>query len=319
VQRVTLAERRDRSFATGLRLPVTVLDVTSDPYARLGVNSDGLLPFAGQTHTWRVEEHPDGTSTLTITLYPLEYNPLTTNVSYWPTFRFDVAYADSPAAITALRTDAVAYRLGALVSVEAEIEQRGEARDLVVSAMVRRSSTGEVVDGLLLRTLAQLSGAASFSPSWESEGFEAGDYEIEVALTDHAGTVLDRRTLSFTLGVTAGEIDTFTVGPTRFDVGEPIEIDVGFRNTGDVPATGRTVVRVHDGQGRLVEELSHGFADVPPGGQTAFADTWHTAGMAEGTYTIVAQAVFNGTSTDPVLLLVDSLEWCYLPLVHRQQ
>ena len=315
VQNVNLAEKSNMTTATGLRLPVTVMDITSSENARLGTAADGIIPFAGQEHTWHVVNNPDGSTILVITMYPFTYNPLTTNATLYRDYRFDIAYTDSPVTISRLQTDGDTYRLGAHVQVTIETINTGGEQDVAVSASVKRSSTGEVVSGLLLRTLKGMAGPASFSPSWDSEGFEAGDYEVEVVLKDAGGAVLDRWTETFSLGLVAGEITDFAVGPQQFNIGDAINASLTFRNTGDVTTSGRTTIKVYNNDGGLVEEFVHNFTNLAPSQQTTFNDVWNTGGKTAGRYYFTATVSFNGNAAEADTVQVSSFTTKHLPSV----
>jgi len=315
VQRVTLGQKAEWTTAGGLRLPVAVADKSCCADPRLGVDSEGKLPFEGTDYEWKVLDNPDGSSTLLIYLYPFSYNPLTTNAAYYRSYRFDLAFSDSPLSVTSLRVQGDAHPLGAPVAVELQIENRGEPRDVTVSAVVKRPDTGEVVSGLLLRTLRQMAGPASFSAEWDSEGLPAGGYEIEVVLTDVEGSVLNRRTITFMLGAVSGEITSFAVTPTHWSAGQPLSIALRFRNTGDVPATGKATVDVSDGQGVPLAQFSHDFTELAPAQTLNFNDVWSTAGAAEGRYYFTANVLFNGAAAGPIVREVGANRYVYLPLV----
>ena len=315
VQRVALAVKSECTTAGGLRLPVAVADKACCADPRLGVDGEGELPFEGMDYEWKALDNPDGSSTLIIYVYPFVYNPLTTNATYYRSYRFDLAYGDSPVAVTALQVQGDAHPLGAPVAVDLQIENRGERRDVAFSAVVKRSDTGEVVSGLLLRTLRQMAGAASFSTEWDSEGFPAGSYEIEVVLTDVEGSVLDRRTVTLMLGVVSGEITSFAVTPTHFSAGQPLSIALSFRNNGDVPTSGKATVSVSDGQGDLITQFSHDFTELSPAQTLTFNDVWSSAGAAEGRYYFTANVLFNGAAAGPVVREVGTNRYVYLPLV----
>ena len=300
---------------SGLRLPVTVMDITSSENARRGVADGGTVPFAGQEYAWHVVNNPDGSAILVIIMYPFTYNPLTTNVTFYRDYLFDIAYTDSPVTITRLQTDGDTYLLGAHVQVTIETINTGGAQDVTVSASVKRSSTSEVVSGLLLRTLKGMAGPASFSPSWDSEGFEAGDYEVEVVLKDAGGAVLDRWTETFSLGLVAGEITDFAVGPQQFNIGDAINASLTFRNTGDVTTSGRTTIKVYNNDGGLVEEFVHNFTNLAPSQQTTFNDVWNTGGKTAGRYYFTATVSFNGNAAEADTVQVSSFTTKHLPSV----
>ena len=155
---------------------------------------------------------------------------------------------------------------------------------------------------------------ASFSPAWDSGGQEADDYVVEVTLQDTGGSVLDRKRALFRLGVSAGEIVDFSVTPTRFAVGEVVDISLAFRNTATV------VINVQNEGKELIETFRHGVDDLPPEESVSFDDAWDTGGAQGGTYTISVYALYDGLSTEPLSAVVSTEPTgprLYLALIKR--
>jgi len=315
VQGVTLGQKAEWTRAGGLRLPVGVADKASSTNPRLGVDGEGRLPFEGKDYEWKVVDNPDGSSTLIIYIYPFLYSPLTSNVTYYRSYRFDLAYQDSPLHIASLQVPGETHPLGSPVGVDLQIENLGEPRDVSVSAVVKRSDSAEVISGLLLRTLRQMAGPASFSAEWDSAGFPAGLYEIEAVLADPEGSVLERRTATFTLGSVSGEITDLSLAPPRWSPGQPLEIALTFRSSGDVPATGKATLDVSDGQGEPVTQFSHDFSELPPGQALTFRDVWPGMGLIGDRCYVTANVLFNGAAVGPVVKQAGADVYVYLPLV----
>ena len=317
VQGVALAEKGASIAAGGLNLPVSVLDKTSAPGARLGVAGPGELPFAGKDFDWNVEDYPDGSSALAIHIYPFIYNPLTLDSQFFHSYRFDIAYGQSPVAITDLHVEGERHRLGEPVQLSFQIENSGEPRDVSVSAEIHRAGMSEIVGGLPLRTLTALRGSAEFAPIWESAGFPAGSYEVEVVLRDSAGAVLNRRATVFALGVPDVQILSFNAGPRRFTPGQNLSAALSIRNMGDMPASGAATVRMSDAGGALLGEKTYSFSDLAPAASTAFRDNWPTAGLPAGNYYFVADVTFNGGAAGPASAMVSTYRLTFLPALLR--
>jgi len=317
MQDVTLVEKGDRSEAYGIRLPVAVADKTCCADPRLGVAEAGNLPFAGKDFAWKVVDKGDGSSDLIIDIYPFTYNPLTTGVDYYRAYTFALDFSESPAAITSLTIEGETHRLGEPVQVDLALDNSGEPLDVSLSAVVRRAAGGEIVGGLLLRTLKQLAGPASFAAQWESEGFSAGGYEIEVTLKDQGGNTLDQRTLSFILGEVSGEIDSFAVSPAHFSIGQTLNLALTFRNTGDMSVSGKATIGVSDAAGQPVAQFSHDFSDLAAGEDISFADVWPTAGAERGRYYFTANVLFAGAAAGPSTRTASTERYGYLPLLRK--
>jgi uncharacterized repeat protein (TIGR01451 family) len=187
---------------------------------------------------------------------------------------------------------------------------------VIVDAVVRDGSTGQVVDGLPLRSLKEMVGVSSFSYNWDSSGFGSGQHFVEAEVRDEGGKLLDRAMTGFDLGIHAGRVITFTATPERFDVGDTISISLVFSNTGTVPITGTTVIEVQDENTQVVREFRRDFGGLAPASGVRFDEGWDTSATETGEFSIVGYTLYGGKSSAGVVI-VSSLQQVYLPLVLR--
>jgi hypothetical protein len=320
VQDVILVERSGLVTDMGLHIPIvttaTLALAAGEEVEVAALEGAGWWPE--ETFTWSVERLPDGMSVLTIRMYPFYYNASTTDVRFYKNYDFDIRTIASTVAIGALTTDKYAYAQGEVVTVGLWITSTGAAQDVVVSVAVESESSGEIVDGLLLRTLPDVESLASFSSQWNSAGFAPGYYTIQAELRNTNGDVLAREEKSFRVGIASGEITTFTVSPGPFEIGEQVAVSLTFANTGTVPLTGTAVVQIQDQVAGLVEEFSHDYGNLPPGNSASFTDVWDTSGAAIGSYRVVAYVLYESTATEPSVAIVRIGRSIYLPLILKR-
>lgn len=175
-------------------LPVYTAPPTFITHAAVAEHTSGTAGWLpGATHDWTITENEDGTTTLTLRLFALEYNPLTTSAKFYPHYTFEVLFEEAAVAITQLETDAAVYAPGENVGAEMRLEVGGDPQDVTVSAVVKAAGSEEVVDGLLLSTLTEAQGAVGFAPQWDSTGAAPGLYVVEVTVWDAVGHVQDRQ------------------------------------------------------------------------------------------------------------------------------
>ena len=196
VQEVVLKERAGLETATGLRLPVVILD----PSPELPIEmKTGWYPK--EEYGWRLWDNPDGNTTLVIELYPFYYNPETTDVKFYKNYRFDIEYIVSNVEITGLYLDKDIYVPRDKVRVDIRLNNPGEMQNVVVSVLIKQYGSDVTVAGLPLRSLKELSGDASLTAEWDSSGTEEGYYYAEVTLKDTAGNTLDKKTIGILIEV----------------------------------------------------------------------------------------------------------------------
>jgi hypothetical protein len=317
VQELVMLSRSQGIPATGLHIPMTPLNLESsvglpEPYSG---SISGWFPE--QPYHWEVLDNPDGSSTLIINIYPFFYNPLTTGVMFHQNYTFEIQTTTSTVRLIDLQTDQPAYTQEATVLVEAELVGLAEPQDVVVSALVRRYGSNEVVDGLLLRTLKSFSGTGSFSMAWDIGGRESGGYAVEITLWDTEGNLMDREIVTFQVGISAGEITHFSATPAHFKSGDLIQTLLTFANKGTKPITGQAIIQVQVQDGGIQQKFTHDIVNLQPGSSVELGDTWNTTGSLEDTYRIVGYVMYDSQTTEPAMVLVSTKHRIYLPIVLR--
>jgi hypothetical protein len=297
VQEVVLSERSGLLNDSGLSIP------SLSDSALSSQRDEGWFPHPGADYSWYTVENADGTTTLVITIYAFYYNSLTTDVRFYKNYSFDINYTFSPVTITGLKTNKNVYEQGEVVTVDIELDNSGEAQDVTVSSLIKEYNTERIVDGLLLETLKEFSGPASYSPRWYSNDVEPGYYCVEVTLKDTAENVLSKQTEMFRLGICSGEIVEFTVTPESCNPGDDVEIGMTFSNEGTVSITGSAYIRVLDSTGDLVDEYAHAIIDLLPSESVIFKDVWNAPGL--GSYQAVGYVYYDSEAAGPAIVEIN--------------
>jgi hypothetical protein len=309
VQDVTLTNRSGLVTDTGLHLPITIMEKGS-PDTKRQRNSNppqGWFPSLDKQYEWQVIENPDNTTTLIITMYPFYYHGENTDVQFYKNYSFAIDYISSDVEITSLITDKAAYPQGNPVQLHMGINNGGDAQDVIVSTILKRSPSDIIVDSLPLSTLSNLSGYATFSDQWDSTGFDPGYYTVEVTLKDTSGNVLDKKAHMFRLGISSGEAMSLTALPTSFDPGDTIALAMDFQNTGTIPITGTAIMKVKDQSGNTVKEFKHPVTNLAATNSITLNDTWDTTTVPGALYTILGYVLFDSKSSEVMTTTISSL------------
>ena len=319
VQAVTMTVRSGLEVHTGWVLPVsTDVEMPQTQGFPVPSTADEIFPDPEVPYTWQVTDNPDGSTTLWLTVYPFFYHPLSTESQYYRHFEFDLTTVDTALAITHLGTGQHVYEPGDAVGVDLQAANDGPALDTVVVEADVRDVRGEVVSGLLLRSLHDLTGPVAFAPTWDSTGIPAGDYRVVVVLRDAEGAVLDRAETGVRLGLLQGEVTSLTVAPEVFAAGPLFDIDLAFANTGSLPITGTAVVEIRpSGVSTAVAVYTDTLTNVLPGTSATFAPTWDATGLPVQSYRIVGHVSYAGATTPFAIVDLPSHRVVYLPLALR--
>jgi hypothetical protein len=163
-----------------------------------------------------------------------------------------------------------------------------------------------------------MSGTASLSMQWDSHGFAAGDYAVEITLRDGEGNVLDRESEGFRLGVVLAEVVSLTATPDTFSADDVIDLSLVVHNAGDLPLEGLATIEVQTADGLTVTgTFTQAIATLAAGADTLVSAGWDTSGVAEAEYRVVGYVRYDSTATPPEVITLGAERRVYLPLVLR--
>jgi len=318
VQAVNLTGRGDPQLFNGLNLPPAQLALANGAILLPDESAPAEDWWPEAIFEWNVIEQPY-TTTLAITLYPFYYNPLTLQGLFYPDYTFEIETSESPLEVSSVTPSAYTLPVGEGIDIEIELENHSEqALPVFVRAVMKSATTGEVADGLLLQSLPGLMGKASFSLHWESAGHPAGDYAVSVELLDQDGSLLDHAEQVIHLGISQASLSALEATPNSFEIGQPVELGVAVHNTGELPIEATLMLLAQDAQGENIQVFTQTVALGPDASQFVEA-SWQTGGISPGGHTIVAYALYDGMSTDPLTAEVVAISppRIYLPTLHR--
>jgi len=321
VQDVLLLELGDWATTTGLHIPnrevVIKRGVTEDSHlAQAESAAAGWYP--DRQYDWSVLQNLGGSTAVQITVYPFDYNPLTTDARLRKRYRFEIVYVGTDVEIIGLETDRDAYEPGETVVVDVALHAGEMPGDALIRLTVKRQGSQELVGGLLLRTLRDLQGEATYSAQWDASGEEPGGYFVEATVHAADGTVLAERTAPFQLGIAAGEVARFEASPAVFQVGDDVSLFLAFSNVGtQAIVSGTARIGVYDALGAAVQRFDHKFTGLAAGQSVQVDRTWDTAGAAPGSYRIRAYVLFDSQATEPMTAVVRSGRFVALPIVRK--
>ncbi len=318
VQSVTMTSRGGLLTTTGLNIPTVTLAIDCVTCgASQTANGAGWYPALDKQYRWTTEQNPDGSTTLVIVVYPTYYNAQTTDLLFYQDYAFDVITTTTTVEIAALHTDQPVYHLGDPVLIELVSNNAGAPQNVIIAAHIKTLSD-EMVAGLPLQSAHTLTGTASTKLEWDTTGFAAGDYAVEVELQDSAGNLIDREVREFTLGVTAGEVTALKATPALFKIGNSVAVTLTFQNTGDVPITGTAYIQIAPANGlTFTQVFTHPIANLTAGSTLTMADAWITTGMPEGDYTILGYVSDARQVLGSKAAVISTTARVYLPLIRR--
>ena len=264
IQDVVLTNRSKPVNITGLNIPNSNLALPVSGVQLLSHKSESIEWWPDNDFEWTVYQSPEKT-TLDITIYPLFYNPQTSEAKFYENYNFYINYTTSNVEITQISTDKHDYNTGEPVKIDLELNNmKNLGKDVIINSIITNEITGEVVSGIILRTLKEVKGKASYSTIWNNTIVNPGSYNIIVELRDTKGLLLDKKIENIRLGISSGEVISYNVEPGSFHIGDELKIIMVFNNTGDINISGNAIIKIFDSEGFVIEEFEHKITDLVP-------------------------------------------------------
>ena len=208
VQDVQLLDRSGLVTQRGLHLPVSPDDFLENDHGEPFVPEEYLW-YPDMMYQWEVipDDNGGADSTLTLMVYPFQYNTETFESRYYTHHEFSFTITESTVEITQASVEKTAVPQGQPVNVLLGLNNMGET---TVTARLRAGVepyAGELfVGGLPLHTLEIPPGQSALAESWDTTGTPDGHYKLSIVLEDEDGNVLDSADTGFTIGTDSADI-----------------------------------------------------------------------------------------------------------------
>jgi len=320
VQDVRLVSRGGMEAMGALSLsPVEGVTAAGSWAAPAAAAPTGWFPEMDRVLDWSVEKQPNGNSTLYIMLYPFNYNAESGDAVYYRSYGLTVKTFDTTARIESIDGPSSGKDPGDLVELELVVANSGHPLDLILQPSVRTRGTNKLLGGLPLKTLHDLEGTALAALTWNTRGYEAGDYQVVVELLDTRGHHLDTAVAEVQLGTRDARVTGLTAGQAYFSPGDRIELSMGILNTGTVPIDGEAVFLVQrSGDLALTEMLTATVRTLAPGESVRVPATWDTRGVEDYRYRVQGYLKFVSGATESAELILYRPR-VLLPVVMRKR
>ena len=304
VQDVQLYDRSDPIAYSELKLPV--VEAATDCECLADQNTakppvEGWFPPLEQVLDWSVEKNHDGSSTLFIQLYPFNYYPGNGDALYYSSYILEVETFETTVQINSIDAPQDGNVPDEPVWVNLVIEAEGRPKNVIVQGRVQEWSTSEVLGGLPLKTLHDLSGIAVVDLLWDTRPYAAGDYMIVVDLFDTEGHLLDTAATEVRLGTYGAQLNLFSASQDYFTPDEEISIQMGVVNTGTATLSGTAVFQITEiGVVSPTQVFTAAITGLAPGKAARRGILWDTRGLEGDNYRVVGYFKFNSQITEPM-------------------
>ncbi len=281
VNKVALESKREGLRLEGIELPPALVTngsiaLGSDPGSDY---PEGIYPAVD--FEWEVFEEHGNSRSLALTVFPVRYDMLTANLTFWDQFVFAINSSPKSVFLSDIEFDLVDQGEEETLWVEVEIDSIGE-REIILGGTVGPLGTGNRTGGFKLQNL-EVSGKTFARMELELPEMESGGYMAEIMVMDLQGRVLDLRGARFWVGewpvnVTGLEV-TDDIPP-----GACLNATIGIENSGEVQLNGTARLWVLDDMGRETDIMTEQEVGIMPGELVLFNRSLDIGRLGEGRY-----------------------------------
>ena len=293
VQDVSLSSKE---YTSGTNLSLIQVQPDSDKEIHPGPLLGDPDAWPDRQFDWSTEANPDGSTTLTVRIYPLRTWPASTNYTYFDTCTIHIGYASSPMVINRLWTNGNCP-IGDPVTIELFFYNTSpKASHVIAEAQLTQTGDEENTIGLPIKYLRHVYGLCSCSWTLDTSGLQPDTYEIQVCLKAADGRLLAAESTPIQIGTTDGVTDRVLTIPACFAAGQDIKIHTGFRNTGQAPLNPRIILEIQTQDGTILEWFEDNTSDLVAGADFLTHWEWTTT-VSRGQCRFKVYTLYDGKST----------------------
>ncbi|MCK4999788.1 MAG: hypothetical protein KAS23_09640, partial [Anaerohalosphaera sp.] len=243
-------------YTSGTDLSLVEVQPESDNIIHPGPALGDPDAWPDRQFDWSTEANPDGSTTLTVYIYPLRSWPASTNYTYFNDCTLNIDYTSSTVEINRLWTDRKTCSIGEPVNIELFFyNTSNKAIHVIAEAELVQNGAEDNTIGLPIKYLRNVQALASCGWTFDSSQAEPDSYDLTARLKSTDGRVLAEKTTTLHIGTTDGIMQPVETIPACFTVGEDIKIHTGFSNTGQAPLNPRIILDIQAQDGTVIERF----------------------------------------------------------------
>jgi len=292
VQNVEIVERSGMSTDEGLNIPVVITEKETE---RLLETNEW---YPSEDINWSIDENPNDTTTLNISLFPFFYNPSTKQVNFYKKYEIKIDYIYSSIFIDNISSENSESDSGVFINFDVKSTDV-KVRDLIAGVTINREDS-TLVESLPIKELSEVSGESSVTIKWDNSTGLTGPFYAEAEIRDLSNNILDKKKTYFSCGYSMLTIENYSVTPEKFKTGDYIDISADLLNNGNIPIKADLMVKISD-EGNIIKEFTKDSISIENGKRYHLAIEWDTNELQEGRkYLVTILAYYDGGSTDAI-------------------
>jgi len=304
IQNVSLEIKDQVKEGTGIRIPNYQFEADREQKGDMIPFKEASEWYPEEEFEWEIDENPDGTKNLLLTVYPFSYNHQTTEYRYFQHFKFTVDFIPTYLQIKSFEPEKDVYDSEETVVFSANFQYQDTQVIQALANLYITDINNQVVDSLPMVDLADIEAEenkANFE--WKNEKRLIGHYQAVLEIRDYDSKLLDFKRTSIQIGRPMVKVHDFSVVPAFIKPGDTVQVNLIIQNVGKIPIDGLLLLKIQGDD--EVKRFEKKLTALQPGVYISIEESWKTIELQKGQrYTCIATAYyFDEASESKVVTL----------------
>lgn len=307
IQNVILVDRSQIKEGKGLNIPNFKFELDQEgkvPKVPEGEQKDW---FPEKDFEWEIDEKPDGSKMLLVTIYPFYYNAKTTEYKYVQHYLFKVEFISTLLQVKQFNPDKEVFDLGESATFTAGLYYQDNQPTNVIANVVITDLEKKEVDLLPMIDLSELEGENANLPIvWENEKNISGTFCARLEIRDYEGRLVDFKQTTFRVGRPKLTLTELTTSSKKVNPGDVLSLSLKVQNSSKIPVDGRVLIKISE-PGNEIKRFEKAFKALKYSDSISIQESWKTLELKKGMiYTITGIAYYESEATTPIVLTLST-------------
>lgn len=307
IQNITLTDRSQIKEGKGLKIPDFKYEIDRQDKVPNVPEIEQKDWFPDKDFEWEIDEKPDGSKMLLVSVYPFYYNRKTTEYKYVQHYKLNVVFIPSLIRIKSFAPEKDSFELTDPIIFSAEFSYQDNKPANLIATLLITDSDKKAVDSIQMLDLEGMEAEnIKTKLEWLNTKKLTGSFYAKLEIRDYDGNLLDFKQTSLRIGRPNVVLTDFTVSSKQIKPGDTIQLFLKMQNKGPVNVNGRLLIKIEDNE-KVIKRFEKEFKDVKPNDVVTIQESWKTAELVKGQkYTLFGTAYFESESSESMSLVLST-------------